>query len=61
MIINKCVVFHSSGKLIVHDSDIYKAFISIIKASNENKNFSSKDWIVKTIVEISIEIFLMLV
>ena len=45
-------IFYSNAQLIGNDSDIYKAFWSMHQSfMTEIRNYVSKDWIVKTIVE----------
>ena len=51
-------ILHSSAKLIASDSDIDKAFGSMHQSiTRKIKNYPSKDWINKTIVEHGVKVF----
>ena len=56
---NDCKIFHSSGKLIVIDSDIDKAFKPMHKSIMiKMENSASEDWIVlDVIIKHNIKIF----
>ena len=51
-------IFHLYAKLLVNDSDIYKAFGSMNQSvTTKIRNAASDDWIVEKIVEHIVKIF----